>query len=117
LRDDRRADVGPENDRERERKRDQAAPGERGKQHRRRGRALQDTGDAYPGEECADPRAGVGRDRAPERSAKRTRHARAHHAYAPKQERDTAEGKVANSSVPDISGAKPPSRRIKRAVT
>ena len=91
LRDDRRADIGAEHDRERKRQRDQAARRERGEQHRGRGRALQDAGDADAGEECADARAGVGRDRAAQRRAERARHAGAHHAHAPEQERDAAE--------------------------
>ena len=49
LRDERGADVGAEHDGERQRQRDQLAAGERGEQQRRRGRALQQAGDADAG--------------------------------------------------------------------
>jgi hypothetical protein len=91
LRDHRRADIGAEDDGERERQRDQPACRERGEQQGGGGRALQHAGDTDSGAERSEARARIDRDRAPQRRAERTRHAGAHHAHAPQQERDATE--------------------------
>ena len=109
LRDDRRADVGTEDDSERERQGDQAASRKRGEQHRGGGGALQDAGDADAGEEGADARARIGRDRASQRRAEGARHAGAHHAHAPEQERDTTEERGEQLRAGHYPG-KPPTR-------
>src|SRR6476619_2864632 len=67
------------------------ARSERGQQQGGGGRTLQHAGHADAGAERSDAGARVDRDRAPQRRAERARHASAHHAHAPEQERDTAE--------------------------
>jgi hypothetical protein len=77
------ADVGAEHHRERGRRLDQAAPGERGHHEGGGGAALQDAGDPDASEQRGEPIGERDPQQMPQLGAERALHTRAHHARAP----------------------------------